>query len=113
MEIQLHADRSVRDEDELLAFVGFELVAGLGPCASRVLSAHVDLSLEPGRGPVPSLSCVLEVRPVGHAAFAVTHRGPTNVDAVRGAVVDMRGVLERMFRRIDARRADEMVGSPA
>jgi len=113
MEIQLRTDRHLRGVEELASFVGFEVVTGLGPCAARVASAHVHLTAESGArtGP-PELRCLLEVRPRGHAPLAVTHRAPTNDAAIRGAVDDMRGVLERMFRRIDGRRHAETIRHP-
>lgn len=102
MEIGVRADRHLRTDEDLASFVGFELVAGLGPCADRVLSACVhlttDWSTHDGR---PVLRCLLEVRPVGHAPIAVIHRAVGHDVAVRAAIGDMRGLLERMFRRID------------
>jgi hypothetical protein len=105
MEIQVHTDRHIRGQEELISFIGFEVVAGLGPCAERVTSAHVHLTAErlSRTGPA-ELRCLVEVRPRGHAPLAVTHRASTNDAAVRGAVDDMRQVLERMFHRIDERR---------
>lgn len=110
MEIQVRTDRRLLHVEELDAFIGFEVVDGLGPCARRVLSAHVHLTVDhfAPRGQ-PELSCVLEVLPHDHVPLAVTHRAATNAEAVRGAVGDMRDVLERMFRRIDARGPDAAV----
>lgn len=106
MEIQVRTDHHVRGEQELISFVTAEVVAGLGPCAERVMSAQVHLTAESGarKGP-QELRCLIEVRPRGHAALAVTHRASTKDAAVRGAVADMRGVLERMFRRLDDRHS--------
>jgi hypothetical protein len=101
VEIQVRSDRHLRTGDELVSFVGLELLAGLGPCASRVLSACVHLTTDWSAHDGPVLRCLLEVHPLGHAPLAVTHRAPTHDGAVRAAVGDMRGVLERMFRRID------------
>lgn len=104
MEIRVHADHRLPAEDELVSLVGSEVLAGLGPCAERVLTTHVQVTSHRAvhAGP-PELLCLLEVAPREHAPLAVTHRAATREDAVRGAVGDMRGVLERMFRRIDAR----------
>lgn len=115
MEIQVRADRHLLDVEELVSFIGFEMVAGLGPCARRVLSAQVHLTLDhfSPRGQ-PHLSCLLEVCPHGHVPLAVTHRAATNDAAIRGAIGDMRDVLERMFRRIDARGSGaEAIRHPA
>ena len=101
MEIQVRTDRQFPTADEFVSFVGSELLAGLGPCASRVLSACVHLTTDWSARGGPVLRCLLEVRPLGHAPFAVTHHAATHDGAVRAAVGDMRGVLERMFRRID------------
>jgi hypothetical protein len=105
MEIQVRTDHHVRGEEELISHVMSEVLAGLGPCVQRVMTAHVHLSAEngPGRGPM-ALRCLLEVRPSGHAPLAVMHRATTKDDAVRGAVSDMRGVLERIFARLDSGR---------
>jgi hypothetical protein len=108
VEIGVRTDRHVSAGDDLVSFVGFEMVAGLGPCADRVLSACVhlttDWSTHDGR---PVLRCLLEVRPAGHAPLAVIHRAAEQEDAVRAAIADVRGLLERMFRRIDARCPEE------
>ncbi|HEX2895820.1 MAG TPA: hypothetical protein VHO29_17590 [Marmoricola sp.] len=110
MEILVRTDHPIPEDDALTSSVGFELLAGLGPCAARVVKAQVNLTTEADcwGGPVV-LHCRLEVLPCGHAPLAVMHRGTTDDEAVRGAVVDMRGVLERMFRRIDAHRTAETV----
>lgn len=110
MEIQVRTDRQLRSGDELVSFVGVELLAGLGPCAGRVLAAYVHLSTDWSAHDGPVLRCLLEVSPLGHAPLAVTHHAATHDVAVRAAVGDMRGLLERMFRRIDARRTGESTG---
>jgi hypothetical protein len=115
MEIQVRTDRHVRGDEALVAYVASEIVTGLGPCAARVMSANVHLSAEhvAPTGP-PHLRCLLEVRPRGHAPLAVTHDAATKDDAVRGAAADMRGVLERMFERMNARHPGaETIRRPA
>jgi hypothetical protein len=108
LEILVGTDHRVPGRDELISFVGFEIVAGLGPCASRVSNVHVHLAAESCGWSGPAiLRCRLELRPEGHEPLAVMHRALNMDDAVRGAVGDMRGILERMFRRIDARSATE------
>jgi len=106
MEIQVHTDHHVAGDQELISFVTSEVMTGLGPCAARVMSVHVHLAEESGarKGP-PDLRCLVEARPSGHAPLAVTHRASTKDAAVRGAVGDMRAVLERMFRRLDSQHA--------
>jgi hypothetical protein len=115
MEIQVRTDHHVRGDEELISYVGFEVVAGLGSCAERVTSAHVHLTAEHvGRRGQTVLRCVLEVRPRGHAPLAVSHRAQTKDAAIRGAVEDMRGILERMLHRIDVRQAGaETIRHPA
>jgi len=106
MEIQVHTDRHVAGDQGLSSFVTSEVVTGLGPCAARVMSVHVHLTEESGaRKGAPDLRCLVEARPSGHAPLAVTHRASTKDAAVRGAVSDMREVLERMFRRLDGQHA--------
>ena len=104
MEIQVWADKDLRNSRELASFVGYEIVAGLGSCATRVASALVELTdetAERARG-TTSLRCLLEVWPLGHAPVVVSRLSATGEGAVRGAVDDMRHVLERMFSRMDA-----------
>jgi hypothetical protein len=107
VEIQVRTDQQLRAGDELAAFVGFELMAGLGPCAGRVLSACVHLTTDWSAQGGPVLRCLLEVSPLDHAPLTVTHHAASREGAVQGAVGDMRGLLERMFRRIDARCREE------
>lgn len=115
MEIQVRTDRHVRGDETLIEFVAAEIVKGLGPCGARVTSAHVHLTADSVARPgSPDLRCLLEVRPRGHAPLAVIHGASTKDAAVRGAAADMRGVLERMFQRIDARHAGaETIRRPA
>jgi hypothetical protein len=102
VQIQVQADHDV-GSDELTSLVGFELLAGLGPCAARVTSACAVLTTDGRYDGPPALRCVLEVRPNGHAPLAVARRAATTDAAVRAAVGDMRGLLERIFRRMDGR----------
>jgi hypothetical protein len=102
MEIQVRTDRALRGGHELATFVGYEIVAGLGACAIRVMSALVELTEDSPTAHGPArLRCKLEVRPHGHAPVVVSRLASSGDAAVRGAVEDMRHVLERMFRRID------------
>ncbi len=102
MEIQVRTDRALRGGHELATFVGYEVVAGLGACAVRVISALVELTEDQATTDRPAvLRCQLEVRPHGHAPVIVSRLAADGDAAVRGAVEDMRNVLERMFRRID------------
>jgi hypothetical protein len=115
MEIQVHTDRHVRAAEELISYIGSEVLTGLGPCAERVMSAHIHLTAENDvrRGPT-DLRCMLEMRPRGHAPLAVIHRASTRDAAIRGAINDMRGILERIFSRIDGHRRDaETIRRPA
>jgi hypothetical protein len=108
MEIQVSTDRALRGGRELAAFVGYEIVAGLGAFADRVISAMVELTEDqsPAEGST-RLRCQLEVRPRGHASVVVSRFAATGDTAVRGAVEDMRHVLERMFNRIDGHTGPE------
>jgi hypothetical protein len=102
MEIQVSTDRALKGGRELAAFVGYEVVAGLGAVADRVISALVELTEDESTEEGSSrLRCQLEVRPRGHAPVVVARFAATGDTAVRGAVEDMRRVLERMFNRID------------
>jgi hypothetical protein len=102
MEIQVSTDRALRGGRELAAFVGYEIVAGLGSFADRVTSALVELTEDkPAPEGSTRLRCQLEVRPLGHAPIVVSRLAATGDTAVRGAVQDLSHVLERMFSRID------------
>jgi len=108
MEIQVRTDRALRGGHELATFVGYEIVAGLGACAARVISALVELTEDRATAQGPAgLRCQLEVRPHGHAPVVVSRMAADGDAAVRGAVEDMRHVLERMFRRIDGHTGPE------
>ena len=102
MEIQVRTDRALAAGPELASFVGYEIVAGLGACTARVVSAFVELTQDTSSVRRPGvLCCQLEVRPHGHAPVVVSRFAGDGDAAVRGAVADMRHLLERMFRRID------------
>jgi hypothetical protein len=115
MEIQVRTDHHVRGDEALIEFIASEVVTGLGPCAARVMSVHVHLTADSvTRVGSAALRCLLEVRPRGHAPLAVSHGASTKDEAVRGATADMRGVLERMFDRVDGRRRGaETIRRPA
>jgi hypothetical protein len=110
MDIQVRTDRHVRGDEALVEFIQTQVIDGLQPYLERLTSVSVHLSVESGarKGP-PDLRALLEVRPRGHASLAVLHRAATKGDAVHGAVNDMRGVLERVFRRMDAHRKDATI----
>ncbi len=115
MEIQVHTDRHVSGDEEFISFVASEVVNGLGPCARRVMGVHVHLAADRiTRLSAPELRCLIEARPRAHASVVVTHRAATKDAAVRGAVADLRNVLERMFARMDSRHpGTETIRHPA
>ncbi|HEY0903128.1 MAG TPA: HPF/RaiA family ribosome-associated protein [Marmoricola sp.] len=105
MDIQVRTDHHIKGEQALISFVEEEVAAGLRRWAGQLTRTQVHLSLETGsgRGPV-DLACVIEVRPRGHGAVAVTGHATTTGAAVAGALEDMQRLLERMFQRLDRSR---------
>jgi hypothetical protein len=104
MDVEVRTDYHVDGDQALIGYVAEEVAGGLESYARRITSVQVHLGEESGarKGP-PELRCALEVRLSGHEPVAVTHRATTKDLAVRGAVSDMRLVLERMLGRLDQR----------
>jgi hypothetical protein len=102
MEIQVRTDGHVDGDAGLTAHVERQLLAGLEPYVSRISYTQVHLSVESGarKGP-PRLVCMIEVRPVGHAPVVLRRAANTKAGAIRGAVVGMRGALDRRLGRSD------------
>jgi hypothetical protein len=77
VEIQVSTDRYVLDAERLATFAGYEVVAGLGSCSTRVASATVDVTTALGPASTRALRCWLEVWPRGHPPFSVCRLGST------------------------------------
>lgn len=109
MDVQVRTDYHVAGDQGLIAYVEQEVSGGLEAFSQKITSVQVHLAEESGARKGPhELRCVVEARLGGHAPVAVTRRGNTKDVVVRGAVVDLRRALERLYGRLDHRH----VGAP-
>jgi hypothetical protein len=106
MDVQVRTDYHVAGDEGLIGYVTQEVSSGLASFERKITSVQVHLSEESGARKGPhELRCVIEVRLTRHAPVAVTHKASTKDLVVRGAVTDMRTLLDRLYDRLDSRQA--------
>lgn len=104
MDIQVRTDYHVDGDQGLIAYVEQQISTGLEAFSEKITSVQVHLSEASGARKGPhELRCLIEARLGGHAPVAVRHLGSTKDAVIRGAVTDMRNVLERLYGRLDTR----------
>ncbi len=96
MQIHLNTDSHVQGGEALAAWVRKELGAKLSRFGDQITRVEVHLSdTSAARGGDSDKRCLLEVRPAGRAALAVTHDAGKVGDAVHGAA-------DKLVRALDA-----------
>ena len=105
MQIQISTDKNVHGTDELIQRIESELQSTLSRFSDHITRLEVHLSDEvaTGAGSVDR-RCVLEARPEGKPALALTHHAGSVDEACHGAVRKLESVLESKYGRADHRK---------
>ena len=110
MQIQISTDKNVHGSDELIRRLEAELQSTLSRFSGHITRLEVHLSDEvaTGGGGVER-RCVIEARPEGRPAVAVTHHAGSVDEACHGAVRKLESVLESKYGRADHRKGGESI----
>ncbi|MCU0704193.1 MAG: HPF/RaiA family ribosome-associated protein [Fimbriiglobus sp.] len=103
MQIQIHTDRNIEADAQLIETVETAMAAALGGFGSRLTRVEVHLSDE--NGPVKShgepMRCRLETRPASRQPVLVTADAATVEQAVAAAAKKMERLLDSTFGKLD------------
>lgn len=94
MQIQVDTDHNIEASETLIARVEAEIHEVLARFAEQLTRVEVHLSDDSaGRSTANDKRCVLEARPSGRAAVAVTHHAATVDEALTGAAHKLKRLL--------------------
>ncbi|MEV7099736.1 HPF/RaiA family ribosome-associated protein [Amycolatopsis sp. NPDC051045] len=110
VQIQISTDKNVHGSDELIQRIEAELQSTLSRLSGHITRLEVHLSDEvaTGGGSVDR-RCVMEARPEGRPAVAVTHHAGSVDEACHGAVRKLESLLESKYGRADHRKGGESI----
>ncbi|MFF0145172.1 hypothetical protein ATK36_4841 [Amycolatopsis sulphurea] len=110
MEIQISTDKNVHGGEHLIQRLEAELQSTLARFSGHLTRLEVHLSDEVSTGGgVADRRCVIEARPEGKPAVAVTHHAGSVDEACHGAVRKLESVLESKYGRTDHRKGGESI----
>jgi hypothetical protein len=108
--IQISTDNNVHGSDELIQRLEAELQSTLSRFSEHITRLEVHLSDGVATGAASmDRRCVIEARPAGRPAVAVTHHAGSVDEACRGAVRKLVSVLETQSGRADNRKGGESI----
>jgi ribosome-associated translation inhibitor RaiA len=104
MQVQVHTDSSVRSHPVLTHAVQETVENAVRRWTPRITRVEVHLSdLNGQKGGADDKRCLLEARIGGLEPIAVTHQAATIHDAVDGAAVKLKKVLQNTLGRLNDR----------
>ncbi|OLF17663.1 HPF/RaiA family ribosome-associated protein [Actinophytocola xanthii] len=108
MQIQVNTDHRVHGGEGLAAYVTTDLTSELSRFDGWLTRVEVHIS-EDGTGHGEDKRCVIEARPAGAQAVAVTHRAGSVDDAYSGAVAKLAKVLDSKYSRAHDHKGGDTV----
>jgi hypothetical protein len=111
MLIQVDTDRTVENDERLVAMVEAEVNSTLGRFEERLTRVEAHLSEEAGakKSTGAEVRCLLEARPAKHQPVVVKGSGDSLEHACKDATRKMQAVLTTTFGRIGDRNADATI----
>ena len=110
MQIQISTDRTVPGGEELIRHFEGELAAKLSRFSDHITRLEVHFSEESAADDDEmDCRCVLEARPAGRRAVAVSHHAGSVAEACRGAVHKLESVLEGMYGRMEHHKGGDSI----
>jgi hypothetical protein len=110
VQIQISTDKNVHGSDELIERLEAELQSTLSRFSDHITRLEVHLSDEVSTGAASvNRRCVIEARPEGRQAVAVTHHAGSVDEACHGAIRKLESVLETQSGRADHRKGGESI----
>ncbi len=105
MQIKINTDNNIHGDERLKESARALVEQGLGHVLTRLTRVEVHLQDENAqKGGSDDIRCMIEARPEGMGAQAVTHNDADVEAAVRGAAKKLRALLESEFGKQDRRR---------
>lgn len=101
MLIQISTDRAVHGGEEMIRHFESELAARLSRFSDHITRLEVHFSEEAAAHDGTDRRCVLEARPAGRRAVAVSHQAGSVAEAFLGAVHKLESVLESVYGQAD------------
>jgi hypothetical protein len=98
VQIQVNTDHKIHGGEKLAAYVTTELASSLSRFDRWLTRVEVHFS-EDAAGKTEDKRCVIEARPAGAQAVAVTHHAGSVDDAYTGAVLKIEKVLDGKYSR--------------
>ncbi len=98
MQIQVNTDHKIHGGEKLAAYVTTELASSLSRFDRWLTRVEVHFSEEAAE-PAEDMRCVIEARPAGAQAVAVTHHAGSVDDAYSGALLKIEKVLDSKYAR--------------
>jgi len=98
VQIQVNTDHKIHGGEKLAAYVTTELASSLSRFDRWLTRVEVHFS-EDAAGKAEDLRCVIEARPAGAQAVAVTHHAGSVDDAYSGALLKIEKVLDNKYAR--------------
>jgi ribosome-associated translation inhibitor RaiA len=112
MQIQVSTDHNVEGREAFIEHVKSVVEDRVGRFHDRVTRVEVHATDENGaKTSADDKRCVMEARPQGHQAVAVTHHAGTVHDAVAGAAHKLERLLETTFGKVDGARHNPARGA--
>ena len=108
MQIQVNTDHNIHGGEKLTAFVTTELASSLSRFDRWLTRVEVHFS-EDAAGKVEDKRCVIEARPAGAQAVAVTHHAGSVDDAYSGAALKLEKVLDTKYSRAHDHKGAETI----
>ncbi|RSM43769.1 ribosomal subunit interface protein [Amycolatopsis balhimycina DSM 5908] len=109
MLIQISTDRTMHGGEELVRHFESELAARLARFSDHITRLEVHFSEEATTDDGLDRRCVLEARPAGRRAVAVSHRAGSVAEACRGATHKLESVLESVYGRADHHKGGDSI----
>lgn len=98
MQVQVNTGKNIEGGERLSLFVKTALDTKLRRFGAQITRVEAHLSDESSqKSHGDDKKCMLEVRPVGKPALAVTHLAPTLDQAINGATDKLERLLENSF----------------
>ncbi|MFZ4285901.1 HPF/RaiA family ribosome-associated protein [Variovorax sp. HJSM1_2] len=100
MQIQVNSHNGVENKESLERWADAELRDVLSHFHSDITRVEVHLGKETSEKGAPDTRCAMEARLANHQPVAVTHHGPTQDEAFRGAAGKLKRSLESTLGRL-------------
>jgi sigma 54 modulation/S30EA-like ribosomal protein len=108
VQIQVNTDHNVQGGEKLATYVTADLASSLSRFDRWLTRVEVHFS-EDAAGRADDMRCVIEARPAGAQAVAVTHHAGSVDDAYVGAALKIEKVLDTKYSRAHEHKGGDTI----